>query len=227
MKHRLGTHPPTLLVGAVRGLESEGPALRTLLEDFDPQEIALSLSEEELSSLRRYFPPGGPEPLVPLSPSELGYARGLCRFGEVRIPSPAFLLALNWAEQRHRPVRALDPGDDRYADLYVKHIGYLDLLRRNRSERSLARSPPLGPDAESYAEEWDSRLGRSAGSHRLERARAEFSTERLHAVRQALGPGGRLAVVVDVERFPSLERTLGPIPREGQVPTGPGTRRGG
>lgn len=227
MKHRMGTDPPTLLVGAVRGLESETAALRPVLEAFAPQEIALSLSEEELASLRRYFPPDGPEPLVPLSPSEMGYARGLCRFGEVRVPSPSFLLALTWADERRLPVRALDPGDEHYSELYVKNIGYFDLLRRNRSERSLARAPPARADAEGYAEEWESRLGRSAGSRRLEQARAKFSAERIHALRQALGPRGRLAVLVDIERFPSLEPLLGPTAPEAQVPLAQYTDTGG
>lgn len=226
MKQRLGTDPPTLLVGAVRGLESETPALWAALEDFAPQELALSLSEDELASLRRYFPPEGPEPLVPLSPSEMGYARGLCRFGEVRVPSPSFLLALTWAEARHLPVRSLDPGDEHYSELYVRNIGYFDLLRRNRSERSLARAPPVRPDAESYAVEWEARLGRSAGSRRLERARAEFSSERVRALRRGLGPRGRLALVVDIERFASLEPALGlsgadaPLPSEVPRPLG-------
>jgi hypothetical protein len=221
VKHRLGVAPPTLLLGTVRGLESEGPPLRAALEGFSPQEVALSLSEEEITSLRRHFPPEGPEPLVPLSPSEMGYARGLCRFGEVRVPSPGFLLALHWAEERHLPVRALDPGDDRYAELYVKHIGYLDLLRRNRSERSLARAPPVRGDAAGYAEEWESRLGRSRGSRRLETARAEFASQQVQAIRRSLGPGGRLALVVDIERFPTLERVLGPADPEARAPGGP------
>ncbi len=218
MKQRLGADPPTLLVGAVRGLESETRPLLSALEDFAPQEVALSLSEEELASLRSYFPPDGPEPLVPLSPSEMGYARGLCRFGEVRVPSPSFLFTLTWAEARHLPVRSLDPGDEHYSELYVRNIGYFDLLRRNRSERSLARAPPVRPDAEGYAEEWESRLGRSAGSRRLERARAGFASDRVQALRRALGPGGRLALVVDIERFGSLEPVLSPAPPGTPVP---------
>ncbi|EQD38783.1 Ppx/GppA phosphatase, partial [mine drainage metagenome] len=90
----------------------------------------------------------------------------------------------------------------------------------------LARAPPARADAEGYAEEWESRLGRSAGSRRLEQARAKFSAERIHALRQALGPRGRLAVLVDIERFPSLEPLLGPTAPERSSAAGSVYRHG-
>ena len=225
MRQLRSSSPSVLLLGPVRGLVGDGAKVRSALERFSPGWIGVGLGKEEVESLERYFGAPGAEPLVPLSPSEVGYARGLARFGPVRVPSPAFLAALAYARSHQVPLEGLDADEGEYADLFVEHIGYWDLLRRNRAERALARSPPETGVAEGYATEWEDRLSSNAGSRRLEEARSGQWSARVEEARRAHGGSLRIALVVDVEKVDGLTRRLGPLVEEteaGPLPRGPG-----
>jgi hypothetical protein len=190
-----------LLVGAVRGLESESPAVLRALDAFAPSAVGVGLSVEETRGLRDYFVTSEAEPVVPLTANEAGEVRGLVRFGVVRVPNPTFIDLLGWADERALPVEPLDPSEDVSADLFSEHIGYVELVRRTVRERSVGRRPPITSTADEFALAWDRQVAGGRGSRAFARSRDE------QLVRSALRLGrerGRLAVVVDRERFPTV-----------------------
>jgi hypothetical protein len=207
---------PLLLIGAVRGLEEEGEGVERELTSFAPQTVLLGLSPEEVHALSEHFLPQGCEPWVPLSKAEMAYARGLSRFGRVRLPSPSFVAALRWADAHGATVEGVEPSDDSYSALFVQHLGYFDLLRRTLGERSLTNDPPNADDAETYAEQWEARSEKGAGSRRLSEARARHVSEELRRFRgtplkdtsASASLKNRSALVVDVERFRPLRHAL-------------------
>lgn|GEM_PF-387473 len=194
-----------ILLGSVRGPASEGPRIGKELSRLDPGGVALALPPEEVRGLQEHFMEGGSEPLVLLSPAEEAMARALARFEVVRVPAPGFVEALRWATDRGRPVRGVDPGEDRYAEMFVENIRYLDLLRRTLAERSLVRSPPaLGSPGE-LVRAWEGRLSRSRGSRRLTRARDEELEGNLRRFIQGLSPRPlRMVLLADEERRATL-----------------------
>jgi hypothetical protein len=206
---RLSAGTDVLLLAPVRGLSSEvAPVLRAL-EEFAPAAVGLGLSVEELRGLEEYFVRHDGEPVVPLTGPELNEVRGLVRFGEVRVPNPSFLEALRWGGGRGIPVSALDPSEEGSAELFAEHIGYVELVRRTVRERRAGRDPPATSTADAYAIEWERRIGRGRGSRALARARDEH----LAASVAALGAGrGRVAVLVDRERFDGVRALLAPAP---------------
>ena len=196
---------PLLLVGVVRGLTAEVAPMLEELRRFQPSAVGLGISEEELAGLNEHFVGAAAEPLVPLSSNELSEARGLSRFGEVRVPSPAALALLEWARATSLPVRALDPSDDRYAEMFTDHISYLELVRRTLRERKLTKSAPSAQTPEEFAERWHASVSGGRGSRSFDRARAHAlaeSAERLRAEH------GRVAVVVDRERYATVRAEL-------------------
>jgi len=201
---------PTILVLApVRGLTSDARALAGALDAFGPEAIGAGVAPEELRGLVEYFVDAPAEPVVPLAPTELSEVRGLCRFGEVRVPNPAFLEALGWGRARGVPVAALDPNEEEAATLFAEHIGYVELVRRTVREHHFARSPPTPSSADAFALEWDRSVAGGRGSRRLGAARDRHFVEE---ARRLAGGRRRLALIVDRERFSSVQDLLAPTP---------------
>jgi hypothetical protein len=194
-----------LLLAPVRGLASDARLVAAALESFRPEAIGAGVAPEELRGLVEYFVDAPAEPVVPLAPTELSEVRGLCRFGEVSVPNPAFLEALSWGRACGVPVAALDPSEEEAASLFTEHIGYVELVRRTVHEHRLGRSPPTPSSADAFALSWDRSIGGGRGSRRFAAARDE------HLARGARGLAGgrrRLAVVIDRERYESVRELL-------------------
>jgi len=201
----VGPTPGALLIAPVRGLASEVPRLLSALDEFAPARVGIGLSGDERRSLHDYFVVSDAEPIVPLTANETSEVRGLVRFGEVRVPNPAFVEVLRWAWSRGVPVEPLDPDDDRTASLFAEHIGYFELVRRTVRERRVARSPPAPSTADEYALEWDRSIASGRGSRGFAEARDQHLVDRFRAL---VAERVRLAVVVDRERFDSVRRLM-------------------
>jgi len=124
-----------LLLAPVRGLEEEARAAVASLDAFAPEALGAGVAAEELEGLVTYFVNSAAEPIVPLATAELSEVRGLCRFGQVRVPNPAFLEAIAWGRDRAIPFAPLDPDEERSADLFRENIGYWELVRRTLRDR--------------------------------------------------------------------------------------------
>lgn len=186
------------LMGPVRGLTSELGPLSEALAAHPPTVVGLGTSPEEAKALTEYFVLASAEPVVNLTSAERSEVRGLVRYGEVRVPNPAFVELLRWGHAHGVPVEPLDPGEDRTAALFTDHIGYVELVRRTVRERRVTRSPPAPPTPDEYALTWDEAVAGGAGSRNFAAARDR------HLVRDArrlAARSGRVAVVVDRERF--------------------------
>ena len=194
------------LLGVVRGLASETEAVRRALETIGPSTIGVSLSEEELASVREHFVGVDAEPLVPLMGTESTEVRGLARYGEVRLPHPGIVSALEWARLRSIPVAPLDVTDDEFAELFAENVGYLELLRRTLRERRLRDDPPEAPNADAFALAWEAEMRSSKGSAQMGAARDAAIAERVR--RLVVSSGGPVAALVDRERFPGVQQEL-------------------
>jgi len=194
-----------LLLAPVRGLVADAREVGAALDAFRPEAVGAGVAPEELRGLVEYFVEAPAEPVVPLAPTELSEVRGLCRFGEVRVPNPAFLEALQWGRRCDVPVAALDPSEDQAATLFTEHIGYVELVRRTVREHRLGRSPPTPSSADAFALTWDRSIGGGRGSRRFASARDEHLAG---AARQLAGGRSRLAVIVDRERYDSVRTRL-------------------
>jgi hypothetical protein len=205
IRAQVATDRRFLVIGAVRGLLPEATRVLQELDAFSPDAVGIGVSFEELSGLRQYFVGAAAEPIVPLTSNEVAEAKGLVRFGEVGVPNPSFLGAVEWADARNVPVEPLDPTDERSATLFADHIGYLELVRRTVRERRLTRHPPTPSTADEYALAWDHGIARGKGSRRL----AEARDAALVAAALRFGEHrSRTAVLVDRERFPQIVALL-------------------
>lgn len=202
---RLRVGHDLLLLGPVRGLSAEVPRVTEALGSFAPAALGLGVSAEELKGLTDYFVVADGEPVVPLTSNELNEVRGLCRFGEVRVPNPSFIEAIRWARDRGIPFAALDPSEEGSAELFAEHIGYVELVRRTVRERRVGRALPAPATADEFALEWERRVASGRGSRRLARARNEHFGRQAAALARG---AGSTAVIVDRERFDGVRAVL-------------------
>ena len=210
ISERIRSVSDVLLLAPVRGLASEVEKVVRGLEQYSPEAVGVGLSAAEMRGLNDYFVLSEAEPVVPLTTTETSEVRGLSRFGEVRVPNPAFVELLGWTRARSIPTEALDPDDDDTADLFTEHIGYVELVRRTVKERAVSRNPPTPSTPDEFALAWEREVAGGRGSRNFARARDR------HLVRgvRRLGVGrSRVAVVVDRERFELVRALLaGSIP---------------
>jgi hypothetical protein len=197
-----------LLLAPVRGLASEAPAVIAALEHHAADAVGLGISPEELRGFVEYFVRSVADPVVPLTSAERSEVRGLVRFGEVLVPNPSYLAILRWATARAVPAEGLDPSEDETATLFAKNIGYLELVRRTVRERNVARNPPAPDTPDEFALSWDHHVARGRGSRRYAGAR---DLSLVQSARRLAAAHSRLAVVVDRERFDSVQ-TLFSVP---------------
>lgn len=194
------------VVGVVRGLVADVAPAREAVAAYRPTHVGLGISPSELEALAEHFVGTAAEPLVPLGPTEVAEMKALARYGEVGAPQPAFIELLGWGRSNGVPVVGLDPDEDVQAELFVAHIGYLELVRRTVRERRAGRAPPAAPDADAFALAWDRSTRPGRGSERYARAREVAFLEEM----AKLGDRRRrLAVVVDRERVGRLVAMLG------------------
>jgi hypothetical protein len=191
------------LLGPVRGLASELGPLHAALSGTRPAAVGLGTSPDEAKGLLEYFVLSSAEPVVSLTTTERSEVRGLVRFGEVRVPNPAFVELLRWGRTLGVPVEALDPSEDRTASLFADHIGYVELVRRTVRERRVSRSPPAPATADEYALAWDRTVASGRGSEAFATARDRHL---VRGARRLAGQYGRVALVVDRERFDRVKR---------------------
>lgn len=189
------------VAGAVRGHYPEVGTLLDHLRAFAPRGVGLGISFDELTGLHDHFVQRPAEPLVPLTATETAELLGLARFGEVRVPNPAYLAVLEWAHGETVPVEALEVSDEQYSQLFGDHISYLELVGRTLRERRLTRAPPAAKSADDYALRWEGSVARGGGSQRFLAARTEAIGS---AARRLANRFGRVAIVVDRERFDAV-----------------------
>lgn len=192
-----------MLIGAVRGPVAEAEAILAELDRTNPSCVALDLAPEELFGLKEHFGTRAAEPLAPLLQSENALAMALSEYGEVRMPSPSFVVPVQWALEHHRELIPLEPDEAAYSKLFLKNMGYLDLVRRARGEHALSRDPPKVSDPDTLVKAWEERLHRGRGSQKMLQERRRLLVQRLRKLQRA-SPGSTLVAVVDSEHWEEL-----------------------
>lgn len=191
------------LLPVVKGLVSEGDAVVQAFEEIAPDVIAVSVSREELIGLRTR------EDYDKYAPSDLEiiYQAFLERFGEMRIPPPAYVKALDLSESEGTPIVPLDMNDEVYTEAYCNNVGTGDMIRESFfARRATGKKFDLSSPC-AFARSWDARVNKAKGFKELELARERHMAA---ALRNLAKKYPRILAVVECERsegvLSSLER---------------------
>jgi hypothetical protein len=165
---RIGASAITFLP-VVKGLVSEAAAVSAAYEEVRPEVIALSVSREDLQGLRR------PEDYELYEPSDLEiiYQAILERFGEVRLPPPAYVRAVEIADRHGTAIIPVDMNDEVYTAAYCELVRTRDMLREAMFARRATGKRYDLSDPYAFARSWDAQVNSSRGYRKLEGAREE------------------------------------------------------
>jgi hypothetical protein len=184
------------IVGAVRGLTSEGERVFSIVQSKQPAVVGISVSKEGLKAMNESANSDGNAGAVNIE--EEIYINGLSEFGDVVKPPPCFLMALKAAEQNKIPIEPLDMDDEHYTAAYCKYVSTLDMMRQGKSEKLFSRHVFHANKPEDFVIEWDGLVNRLKGYRELEMAREEWLAK--GAARLAKKHGNAL-VVIELERL--------------------------
>jgi hypothetical protein len=131
--------------------------------------VALAVSREDLQGLRR------PEDFELYEPSDLEiiYQAILERFGEVRLPPPAYLRAVEIADRDGATIVPVDMNDEVYTAAYCDLVRTRDMLREAMFARRATGKKYDLSDPCAFVRSWDAMVNRSPGYRKLEEAREE------------------------------------------------------
>jgi hypothetical protein len=188
---RLGSGSVHVL-SVIRGLSSEGDAVRRAIDSTNPAIVALSIGPEELEALRTYRG----APLEPENFEEEIYVAGLSAWEPPVKPPPCFSEAIRSAERRGARLEAIDMDETRYTDAYVDCVTTLELVFQGRLERRLRKKRFTAKTPRDFVLEWDAEVNGSPGFRRLQARREAHFASRL---RELAGQGKTLAII-EVER---------------------------
>lgn len=185
----------------VKGLVSEEESVSAAFAEFGPDAIAVSISREELEGLRRKEDYDKYEP----SSLEIAYAENLEEFGEVRLPPPCYVRALDLSEERGVPIIPIDMDEETYSDTFCELVGGMDLLRESMFARRAERRRFDLTSPRSFVIDWDRRVNRAKGFRALEALREGHMAQEL---RKASKAHRRILAVVELERAEGVAASL-------------------
>jgi hypothetical protein len=183
-------------LGTVPGLRAEGARVGARFEAVRPAAVGLGVGPEDLAGLQAFvggatFEPSGSE-------ADEVYEHYLRQYGEVELPPPDYVAAVQLAGKAGVPVVALDLAEVAYVQRFTEEVSGWAMLRYSRRVHRLARSPPPAEDALGFHLWWDEQVRRLGGFEALERAREQAMASRL---RSEAWPAGDVLVVVEAARL--------------------------
>jgi hypothetical protein len=189
------------ILGVIKGLKSEAGTVKDAFDTFQPDRVAISISEEELDGLR-----GMPDDYEPeLTRYEEIYVQGLSRFGEVSAPPPCYVAALELADHFKIPVVPVDMDESTYTDLYCAVVDGTSLFRHSTRTWMVKRRTFSDSSPEEFVLAWDRAVNNLECFRRIERERAETMAK---GIKKACGDARRLLAVIELERMAEVRLLL-------------------
>jgi pheromone shutdown protein TraB len=189
----------------VKGLVSDAEKVRNAFDEVHPDAMAISISKEELACLHDKESYASYE----MSGLEEAYRDLLSTFGEVRLPAPGYVEAMDLADAKEVPLIPIDMNEDSYSESYCRNVKGMDWMRENVFGGTLPRRKFLLTSPEDFAKDWDKKVNRSKGFRNLLREREENMAKSLQ---QMTTHYKRILVVIESERLPGVAARLKNVP---------------
>ncbi len=192
------------LIGAVRGLISEGEKVKNAFEQFKPNVIGISTSKESVQAMAEHIASKKEVP-EPANQEEEMYILGLEAFGEVVRPPPCYSEAWKLAKKGNIPIKGVDMDDEHFTAAFCKYVSTLDMVRQGRCEKKWARHAFKSQTPEDFVMEWDSVVNWLPGYQALERAREEWIAKGICILAKK---HDNVLVIVELERLNGIQNFL-------------------
>lgn len=194
-----------VLLGCCEGLGGEAQAVFEAITELEPANVALALGPEVASHVHELAPEGR------LGVEDEAYARGLSRWGEVRLPAPEHKAAIDAAGEVDAEVEGVDIPEGDYLDRYTASIGILDLTRRALRIRWMKTFPPSADDPVAFCRRFDERANKGPFG--------ELEAEREQRMAEGVADLAEEGSVVHVVPVPRMDGIVSALEARASRPT--------
>ncbi len=202
-----------LLIGAVRGLVSEGEVIVQEIKNFEPNVLGISISTESIQAMAEHLESNSKLP-DPANFEEEMYIEGLSEFGEVIRPPPCFSEAWKSAKKLDIPIKGLDMDDEHFTSAFCKYINSIEMMRQGRCNKKWARHGFVSRTAQEFVTEWDNVINWLQGYKNLEYAREQWMAKGIFKLSEK---HEKILAIVEYERFAGVKEALDELECEYQV----------
>ncbi|MGP6220126.1 hypothetical protein [Caldiplasma sukawensis] len=168
-----------LICFGIKGLVSEGEAIKNFLHEELPDRIIMDISPEEVEGLTKFLD----DPFeVPLGDYDVIYGTILARFGEVETPPPIYVQPVIYGKKREVEMVGIDMDEDTFSEKYdeefkFRHFIKFITVRRRLMHHSFDLSSP-----EAFVVEWRKEVNRNSALRNMDIAREEEIGRRLRDI---------------------------------------------
>ncbi len=169
-----------MIVGfGIKGLVSDGNAVKEKLESFEPEVIMMGISPEEVEGLKNFVD----DPFeIDMSDYELIYGTLLSQFGPVEVPPPIFTQTIIYAKANNIPVKGLDVDEETFGTRYEEEytvsqmVGYITKKKKLKKRNFDMESP------EKFVLQWRKEIEKTKAMGNMEKMREEAISENLYRI---------------------------------------------
>lgn len=185
-----------MIVGfGIKGLVSDGNAVREKLNEFKPEAIFMGISPEEVEGLKNFID----DPFeIDMSDYELIYGTLLSKFGAVEVPPPIFTQTVIYAKENNIPVNGLDVDEETFGTRYEEEytvsqmVGYITKKRKLKKRNFDMETP------EKFVMQWKHEIDKTRAMRNMEKMREEAISENLYRLFEE-GSKTRYFTIVEYE----------------------------
>jgi hypothetical protein len=177
----------------IRGLVSEESKVEEAFKDWGPGSVALSISEEEVDTLRRL---GGKEAGLETFEEEV-YVGNLEKFGKVKKPPPCFTKALELCIEAQIECIGVDMTEDEYTDAYCHFVTTMEMMRESWFKRRIHSKTSGAESPEEFVIRFDEAVNKTRGHRDLEREREKVMA---HKTLMLAKEQKKILAVIELER---------------------------
>ena len=200
---RIEINKKIFLLGSILGLTNESSEIKKMFDKIRPDAIILSVSDEELSGLKKMS--DGEKQEILLSGYEEVYAKKLARYDKVKVPPPSFTEAFELGKKNDVPVYAADMDDKEYTDTFTKNISTLQLILHSLKIKKLRKKRFKSKTPEDFIYEWDKTVNRLKGFRKLEEKREEHIAKRIMDLSKR---HDKILAIVELQRLKGISELV-------------------
>lgn len=187
------------ILPVIHGLVEEGEKVKKAFDEIYPECIAIGISKEDIEAIKNY------DNKYEMPIQYEYYLMNLSHYGKVSLPPSDVKMAYDIADSKKIPLHPIDVDDDEYADLLIKNVSMISLIRHSRKIKKLRKKKFKAKNAEQFIHEWDEYMTSIKSFRKIEKAREKKMAE---SVKNLCKNFKKILVIVPMERYDGIVSIL-------------------
>ncbi len=159
------------ILPVIHGLREEEKKVEKAFDEIKPDCIAIGISPEDIEGLK--------EDSEGMAQQYEYYLAHLSRYGKIAVPPPDIKRAYELSMENEIEFHTIDVDDDEYANLLVKNVSIIALIRHSRKMKKLNKIDIKAESAEEFVRKWDEYMNSIKGFRKIEEAREKAMAENI------------------------------------------------